>query len=53
MKVVICGAGQVGAAIAAYLSEEGNNVTVIDQNAELIAEINENLDVTGIVGHQT
>ncbi len=51
MKVVICGAGQVGAAIAAYLSEEGNNVTVIDKNAELIAEINENLDVTGIVGH--
>jgi trk system potassium uptake protein len=51
MKVVICGAGQVGSAIAAYLSEEGNNVTIIDQNAELIAEVNENLDVTGIVGH--
>lgn len=51
MKVVICGAGQVGAAIAAYLSEEGNNVTVIDRDAQLIAEINENLDVTGIVGH--
>lgn len=51
MKVVICGAGQVGAAIAAYLSEEGNNVTLIDQNPELVAEVNENLDVTGIVGH--
>jgi trk system potassium uptake protein TrkA len=51
MKVVICGAGQVGSAIAAYLSEEGNSVTLIDQNAELIAEVNENLDVTGIVGH--
>jgi trk system potassium uptake protein len=51
MKVVICGAGQVGSAIAAYLSEEGNDVTLIDQNAELIAEVNENLDVTGIVGH--
>ncbi|MDE1152147.1 MAG: Trk system potassium transporter TrkA [Micavibrio sp.] len=51
MKVVICGAGQVGSAIAAYLSEEGNNVSLIDQNAELIADVNENLDVTGIVGH--
>ena len=50
MKVVICGAGQVGASIAAYLSEEGNNVTIIDRSPELIAEINQNLDVTGIVG---
>ena len=39
MKVVICGAGQVGSAIAAYLSEEGNDVTLIDKNAELIAEL--------------
>ncbi|MBI1214632.1 MAG: Trk system potassium transporter TrkA [Alphaproteobacteria bacterium] len=51
MKVVICGAGQVGSAIAAYLSEEGNNVSLIDQDPALIAEVNENLDVTGIVGH--
>jgi len=51
MKVVICGAGQVGSSIAAYLAEEGNSVTLIDQNAELIAQINETLDVSGIVGH--
>lgn len=51
MKVVICGAGQVGSAIAAYLAEEGNNVSLIDRDAALIADVNENLDVTGIVGH--
>jgi trk system potassium uptake protein TrkA len=51
MKVVICGAGQVGASIAAYLSEEGNHVTLIDHDPNLIAEINQNLNVTGIVGH--
>ncbi|MEZ0259369.1 MAG: Trk system potassium transporter TrkA [Alphaproteobacteria bacterium] len=51
MKVVICGAGQVGTAIAAYLSEEGNNVTIIDKDAELIAEVNDNFEVRGIVGH--
>lgn len=51
MKVVICGAGQVGASIAGYLSEEGNNVTVIDQNPNLIADLNESMNVTGIVGH--
>lgn len=51
MKVVICGAGQVGTSIAAYLSEEGSNVTIIDQNAELIAKVNDTLDVSGIIGH--
>ena len=51
MKVVICGAGQVGTSIAAYLAEEGNNVSLIDRSPELIADVNENLDVTGMVGH--
>ena len=36
MKVIICGAGQVGFSIARYLSQENNDVTVIDQSAELI-----------------
>ncbi|MDD9899655.1 MAG: Trk system potassium transporter TrkA [Alphaproteobacteria bacterium] len=53
MKVLICGGGQVGSSIAAYLAEEGNSVTVVDQRPELIAEINETLDATGIVGHAT
>lgn len=51
MKVVICGAGQVGTSIAAYLSEEGSNVTIVDQSPELVAKVNETLDVSGIIGH--
>ena len=51
MKVVICGAGQVGFSIARYLSAESNDVTVIDQSPELIGKINESLDVQAIVGH--
>lgn len=51
MRVIICGAGQVGYSIAAYLAREENDVTVIDTNPELIAQINEDLDVNGIVGH--
>lgn len=50
MKVIICGAGQVGLNIAAYLSAEGNDVTVIDSDPYLIQEINQNLDVRGITG---
>ncbi len=51
MRVIICGAGQVGYSIAAYLAREENDVTVIDQNPQLIAQINDDMDVNAIVGH--
>jgi trk system potassium uptake protein TrkA len=51
MKVVVCGAGQVGSAIARYLSREENDVTVIDANPQIIRQITETLDVQGIVGY--
>jgi len=51
MKVVICGAGQVGFHIARYLSGEQNDVTVVDQSPELIGKINDQLDVQAFVGH--
>jgi len=51
MKSIVCGAGVVGSSIAEKLSSEGLEVTVIDQSSELIAKINEKLDVKAIVGH--
>ena len=51
MKVIICGAGQVGSSIARQLSQEGNAVSVIDQNADLIRDLTDELDVQGFVGH--
>ncbi|MGR3491917.1 MAG: Trk system potassium transporter TrkA [Shimia sp.] len=51
MKVIICGAGQVGWQIARHLSGENNDVTVIDYNAELVRRATDNLDVQGIHGH--
>ncbi|WP_435641796.1 Trk system potassium transporter TrkA [Micavibrio aeruginosavorus] len=51
MRVIICGAGQVGYNIAAYLSREDNDVTVIDIQPDLVAKVNETLDANGIVGH--
>ncbi len=51
MKVIICGAGRVGYGIAERLSEEGNDVSVIDTQPSLISAITETLDVSGIVGH--
>ena len=51
MKIIICGAGQVGASIAQHLAGENNDVTVIDVDEELIEKIRDTLDVTTIVGY--
>ena len=50
MKIIICGAGQVGWQIARHLSGERNDVTVIDNNPELIRRATESLDVQGVSG---
>ncbi|MCV2872880.1 Trk system potassium transporter TrkA [Defluviimonas sp. WL0050] len=50
MKVIICGAGQVGWQIARHLSGEKNDVTVVDSNAELVRRATEALDVQGVAG---
>ena len=51
MRVIICGAGQVGYNIASYLAGEENDVTVVDNDSALIARVNDELDVNGMVGH--
>ncbi len=50
MKVIICGAGQVGWQIARHLSGEKNDVTVVDNNVDLVRRATETLDVQGIAG---
>ena len=50
MKVIICGAGQVGGQLARHLSTEGNDVTVVDQNGTLIRRLTDRLDVNGLTG---
>ncbi|WBU64532.1 Trk system potassium transporter TrkA [Paracoccus aerodenitrificans] len=50
MKIIICGAGQVGWQIARHLSGERNDVTVIDNNGELVRRATESLDVQGVEG---
>ncbi|AJE46963.1 Trk system potassium transporter TrkA [Celeribacter indicus] len=51
MKVIICGAGQVGWQIARQLSGERNDVTVVDNNPALVRRATDTLDVQGIEGH--
>ncbi len=50
MKVIVCGAGQVGSNIARQLAAEDIDVIVIDQSPDLIRKIGDSLDVQAMVG---
>ena len=51
MKIVICGAGQVGSGIAEKLASENNDVTLIDTSAELVQAMASSHDIHGVTGH--
>ncbi len=53
MKILVCGAGQVGGNIAIHLSQEGHDVTVIDNNQSVVDEINQNQDIHAVFGHSS
>ena len=50
MKVIVCGAGQVGFNIARQLAEERNDVVLIDTSDELIRKVTDMIDVSGVTG---
>ncbi len=50
MKIIILGAGQVGASIAEILSREENDITLIDINAPLLATIQDRMDIQTLLG---
>jgi len=50
MKVIVCGAGQVGFHIARQLAAENNDVIVIDQSPELVRRVGDALDVQAVLG---
>ena len=51
LEIIICGAGRVGFNLARYLSRYDNHVTVVDSSPELIAHLNERLEVKAVCGH--
>lgn len=51
MKIIILGAGQVGASVASNLASEANDITVIDENGAILQELQDRLDLRTIKGH--
>jgi len=51
VKIMILGAGQVGASVAEALASEANDITLIDQDRESLAAIADRLDVRTVAGN--
>lgn len=51
MRIVILGAGQVGASVAEALSSEANDITIVDQDREALAALADRLDVRTLAGN--
>ena len=51
MKIIILGAGQVGSSVAANLSTEANDITVVDHNEKVLHALRDRLDISTVTGH--
>ncbi|MGR8918539.1 MAG: Trk system potassium transporter TrkA [Gammaproteobacteria bacterium] len=51
MKIIILGAGQVGSSVASNLCNEANDITVVDNNATHLQQLQDRFDLRGVVGH--
>ena len=50
-KIIILGAGEVGASVAEKLASEANDITVIDRDAARLKELSARLDLRTVVGN--
>lgn len=53
MKIIIAGAGKIGATIARTLSDEGHDITVVDNDANVISYVSDEMDVICVEGSAT
>ena len=51
MKIIILGAGQVGSSLAENLTNEANDITIIDKDEKTLLALQDRLDLRTIAGH--
>lgn len=51
MKIIILGAGQVGASVAENLVSEANDITLVDTSADYLAALRDRLEVRTVCGN--
>jgi trk system potassium uptake protein TrkA len=50
MKIIVCGAGQVGKSVVSYLVKGNNDITVIDDDNYRLDELSKEFDILPIQG---
>lgn len=51
MKIIIIGCGKVGETLASVLSQEGNDITIIDKQEDVVDSLCNQYDIMGYVGN--
>jgi len=51
MKIIILGANQVGSTLAETLSNEANDITVVDADPERLRDLKDHIDIGTVAGH--
>ena len=51
MKIIILGAGRVGSSVAESLVSEANDITVVDNDAARVGDLQSRFDLRGVVGN--
>lgn len=51
MKIIILGAGRVGASVAQNLASEANDITVVDNDSNVLRELQDRLDIRTVQGN--
>lgn len=50
MKIIILGAGQVGASVAEVLAKESNDITIVDTDSDRLLALQDRLDIRTVYG---
>lgn len=50
MKIIILGAGQVGASVAQNLASEANDITVVDHRVDILHDLQDRIDIRTVAG---
>ena len=44
-KIIVFGGGQVGSSVAKILSDDGNDITLVDYDKDVLDELKEKMDI--------
>ena len=49
-KIIVFGGGQVGSSVAKILSDDGNDITLVDYDKDVLSDLRDKMDIKTIHG---